>query len=154
MTMRRPYQITGFVLLFFAIFVAVESLNLRYYTTLGPGPGFFPFWLSLVLAGLAAGMLVQASFGAPEQAPADFFANRPGYLRMGSVILALVLITALLERLGFCLTMLGMYLFLLFALGRQNWILTTIISLGGSFGVYYVFVHYLQVPLPAGLLSL
>jgi len=154
MTMRRPYQITGFVLLLFAVFVAVESLNLRYYTTLGPGPGFFPFWLSLILGGLAIGMLIQASFGTQERAASDFFATRLGYFRMGAVVLALILITALLERLGFCLTMLAMYLFLLFALGRQNWILTTLVSVGGSFGVYYVFVHYLQVPLPAGLFGL
>jgi len=154
MTMRRPYQITGVLLLAFAVFVAVESLDLRYYTTLGPGPGFFPFWLALILGGLAIGMLIQGSFGAAEPAPADFFASRTGYLRMGAVALALVAITALLERLGFCLTMLGMYLFLLYALGRQNLILTALVSLGGSFGVYYVFVHWLQVPLPAGLFGL
>jgi putative tricarboxylic transport membrane protein len=154
MVMRRSYQITGAVLLLFAVFVAVESLNLRYYTSLGPGPGFFPFWLAIVLGGLAVGMLLQATLGRPERAPADFFASRRGYLRMGAVVLALVVTTALLERLGFCLTMFTVYLFLLYALGRQNLILTALVSLGGSFGVYYLFVRWLQVPLPSGLFGL
>ena len=41
MSMRRPYQITATVLLLVAAFIAFESLQLRYYSTLGPGPGFF-----------------------------------------------------------------------------------------------------------------
>jgi hypothetical protein len=154
MTMRRAYQITGTVLLLLAAFVADESLKLRYYTPLGPGPGFFPFWLAVILGALAVGMLLQATLGHAEPMPADFFASRTGYLKMGAVVLALVGTTALLEPLGFCLTMLAVYLFLLYTLGRQNLILTALVSLGGSFGVYYLFVRWLQVPLPTGLFGL
>ena len=154
MTMRRPYLITGTVLLLLAVFIAVESLKLRYYTALGPGPGFFPFWLSLVLAGLAIGMLLQAGVGKPEPRPDDFYAKGTGYLKAGAVVLGLVVTALLLERVGFCLTMLAVYLFLLYSLGRQNWIVTAVVSLAGSVGVYYAFVHWLQVPLPAGLFGL
>ena len=154
MTMRRAYQITGTVLLLLAAFVAVESLKLRYYTSLGPGPGFFPFWLAVILGALAVGMLLQATLGHAEPMPADFFARRTGYLKMGAVVLALVGTTVLLEPLGFCLTMLAVYLFLLYTLGRQNLILTALVSLGGSFGVYYLFVRWLQVALPTGLFGL
>ena len=49
MSMRRPYQIAGTIFLFFAAFIAYESLKLRYYTPLGPGPGFFSFWLGVLL---------------------------------------------------------------------------------------------------------
>jgi hypothetical protein len=62
--------------------------------------------------------------------------------------------TVFLERLGFCLTMLAVYLFLLRALGRQGLIVTALVALAGSFGVYYLFVHWLQVPLPTGILGL
>jgi putative tricarboxylic transport membrane protein len=154
MTMRWPYLITGTVFLLLAAFVAVESLNLRYYTTLGPGPGFFPFWLSVILAGLSIGMLLQAGFRRSEPMPADFFANVPGYLKMGAVVLGLIVTTALLEPVGYCLTMLAVYSFLLWALGRHNLIFMILVALFGSFGVYYIFVHWLQVPLPTGLLGL
>ncbi len=154
MTMRRAYQITGAVLLLFAGFVAAESLNLRYYTSLGPGPGFFPFWLAVVLGALAVAMLLQATLGQPEPMPSDFFSSRSGYMKMGAVALSLVGTALVLERLGFCLTMLAVYLFLLCALGRRGLVVTLLVALFGSFGVYYLFVRWLQVPLPPGVFGL
>lgn len=152
--MKRPYQITSAVLILAAAFLARESLRLRYYTSLGPGPGFFPLWLSVLVAALGAAMFWLATFAAPEARPADFYADRRGYLRIGAVVGALVTVIALLEPLGFRLAMLGFYLFILTALGRQHWALTGGIALAGSFGVYYVFVHWLAVPLPIGFLGI
>jgi putative tricarboxylic transport membrane protein len=153
MTMRRPYQITGILFLLLAAFVAYEAVQLRYYTPLGPGPGFFSFWLALIFGGLAVVMLVQATVGRPEPMPEDFFTHRLGYLRMGAVVLALVVTIYALEPLGFALTMFGVCTFLLIALGRQHWAVTLLIALASSFGAYYVFDHWLKVPLPRGLLG-
>jgi putative tricarboxylic transport membrane protein len=148
--MRRPYQIAGAILLCLAAFVAVEAMALKYYTSLGPGPGFFSFWLALLLGALALTMILQASLGTPEPRPADFFADRIGYLRMGAVVLASVGATALLDVLGFRLTMFAVYVFLLCALGRQGFLLTLGIALAGSVGVFHVFDRWLRVPLPTG----
>lgn len=154
MTMRRPYQITGTVFLLFSAFIAYESLQLRYYTPLGPGPGFFSFWLSLIFGGLAIIMIVQASIGQAEPMPDDFFSDRIGYLRIGAVVLALVFTVALFDFLGFRVTMLIVYVFLLVALGRQGILVTAIVSLAGSFGVFHVFDQWLKVPLPRGVFGL
>ena len=151
--MGRLYRITGVVLLLLAGFVAVESLRFRYDTSLGPGPGFFPFWLAVLLGALAIVMLFQAGLGRLEPMPSDFFASRGGYLRMGAVVVAMVATTLLLEPVGFCLTMLAVYLFLLLTLGRQRAIVMALVALGGSFGVYHLFVRWLKVPLPRGLLG-
>jgi putative tricarboxylic transport membrane protein len=148
---KRLYQITSVVAMLLAMLVAWESLRLRYYTPLGPGPGFFPLWLSILLAILAAAMFCQVTFGRPEPMPADFYADRSGYLQIGAVVAAVVGVILLMEPLGFCLVMLGFYLFLLTILGRQHWLLTGIIALAGSFGVYLVFVKWLATPLPVGL---
>ena len=152
--MTRPYQITSAVLILAAGFLARESLRLRYYTPLGPGPGFFPLWLSVLMAILGAAMFWRATFSAPEGMPADFYADRRGYLRMAAVVGALAGIVMLLEPLGFRLAMLAFYLFVLTALGRGHWLTAGIIALTGSFGVYYVFVHWLAVPLPIGFLGI
>ena len=149
--MRRPYQIAGAVVLCIAAFVARESLDLRYYTPLGPGPGFFPLWLSILLAILAIAMFWQATFGKADAMPDDFFADRKGYLRMGAVVAALVGVIALMEPIGYCLVMLGFYVYLLSALGRQHPVVTVLVALAGSLGVYYAFVHWLGVSLPIGL---
>jgi putative tricarboxylic transport membrane protein len=151
--MRRPYQITSIVLLGMAAFLAREALKLRYYSPLGPGPGFFPVWLAVLLVVLAAAMLWQATFRTPEAMPDDFFPDRSGYLRIAAVLGALVWVIVLMDSLGFCLVMLAFHAFLLVVLGRQHPVVTGIIALAGSFGVYYVFVHWLGVPLPMGVVS-
>ena len=101
-------------------------------------------------AGQQAG---QATFGRTEAMPDDFFADRRGYLRIGAVLAALVWVIAVMDSLGFCLTMLAFYVVLLQVLGRQHPVVTAAIGLAGSFGVYYVFVHWLAVSLPAGMLA-
>ena len=70
---------------------------------------------------------------------------------MGAVALSLLATALLLERIGFRLTMFAVYLFLLRVPGQA--------ALGhqppgrpvGSFGVYFVFVRWLNVPLPTGV---
>lgn len=151
--MKRSYQITALVLVGFATFVARESLRLRFYTPLGPGPGFFPFFLALILGALGVVMGLQATFGRAEPTPADFFASRAGYLKMASVMVTIGAIAGLLEPLGFRLTMLGATLYILWAFGRPSVFVTAIVSLAGSFGVFHMFVRWLSVPLPVGVLG-
>jgi putative tricarboxylic transport membrane protein len=151
---KRPHQITATILLLFSAFLIYESFRLRYYTSLGPGPGFFPLWVSILVGVLAGVMLYQATFGQSEPMPADFFADKVGYLRIAAVLLALSATVALLEPLGFRLTMLGFLLFLLMALGRVNPYVTVLVALLGSFGTYYVFWGWLRIPLPVGIFGL
>jgi putative tricarboxylic transport membrane protein len=150
MSMHRTYQITGVVFLLLAAFVAWESLELKFYTYMGPGPGFFPFWLSMALGLLAVLMIIQATFRESEPVPEGFFASRAGYLRAGAIVTALIITTALLDVAGFPLTMLVTILFLLFALGRPSLIATLLVSAAGSFGCFYLFDRWLKVPLPTG----
>ena len=153
--MSRPYQITSIVFLVGSVFIAIESWwDLQFYTRLGPGPGFFPFWLSIIFAILSAFMFYNATFRRSDPMPADFFPTRIGYLRIGAIILTLIGTILLLEPLGFRLTMLLFYLFLLYALGRQKIIVTALVALAGSFGVFYVFVKMLKIPLPVGLFGI
>jgi len=152
--MKRPYQVTAVVFMLFAAFMARESLELKFYTSLGPGPGFFPFWLSLIFGALSATMFYHATWGKSDPMPADFFPQKIGYIRMGAIVLALIGVILLLNHLGFRITMLAFYLFLLFALGRVNLIATVAVALAGSFGVYHVFVEWLKVPLPVGMFGI
>jgi putative tricarboxylic transport membrane protein len=148
--MRRTDQITGVLLLLLAIAFGVGAQQLRYYTSLGPGPGFFPSWLSALLAGLAVLMVLQATFGRSEPAAEPFLANRAGYLRMAAVVLALLATIVLMDWLGFRLTLLLVLVFLLVSLGRHGPVVIAIIALAGSFGAYHVFVAWLHVALPRG----
>ncbi len=152
-SMRRPHQIAGLVLLLLGGFVIWEALGLRYYTRLGPGPGFFSLWLGGILSALALVMIVRATFAAPEPIAPGFFTDRQGYLSIGAIVLCLIVAATLMRSLGYCLTLSAILLFLLRVLGRTAWKPAIAAALLGGFGVYYVFVHWLGVPLPAGILA-
>lgn len=152
--MERPYQITAAMCLLFAAFVAHGAFKLKLYTPMGPGPGFFPFWLSLAFGLLAVVLFWQARFGRPEPMPADFFATRTGYVRIAAILVALIGTVVLLNPLGFRLTSLLFYFFLLNVLSRHSLVVSTAVALAGSFGVYHVFANLLMIPLPIGFLGI
>ncbi len=152
--MKRSYQITAAVCILFAASVAHESIKLKLYTSMGPGPGFFPLWLSISFGILAVVMFCQATFGRSEPMPADFFATRTGYLRIAAILVSLIGTVALLNPVGFRLTSLAFYFFLLNVLGRHSLIVSGLVALAGSFGVYHVFATFLRIPLPIGILGI
>lgn len=148
-SLRRPHQIGGAVLLGVGLFVIWQALSLRYYTSLGPGPGFFSFWLGVMLSLLSVGMIATATWRPPEPLSQPMFTDKRGYLGIAAVIAALLVAWLLLRPLGYSLTMLAI-MFTMLRIGGASWRLTVLGSLIGSFGIYYLFVHWLRVPLPAG----
>lgn len=151
--MKRPYQITASILFILSTLITYESLQLRYYTPLGPGPGFFPFYLSLCLAVLALVMFYQATFKKSDPRPDNFIESRLGYLRALGICVAWIWAAGMLERLGYRLTMLAFFPFLLLALGRVRWYMIVLITLLGSIVTFYVFTLQLNAPLPVGPLD-
>ena len=146
--MQRLYQAlsTGFFLV--ALYAMRESMLLDYYTPLGPGPGFFPFWLGLFMAMLSAVWFLQASRRKDEGPTESLFPRGTGLLKVISVPVAVALFPALGEHLGFRLTMLIFLLFMLSVVGRQKLPITIAFSLAGSFGSYYLFHDLLGLFLP------
>ena len=151
--MRRVCQVAGLCFFALALFVVWKSLSMKYYSSFGPGPGFFPFWLGTLLAALSVAWVAQITFRTAEPMKEGFIPSRAGKLSIVAVLLALVLVTWLMEIIGFRLTMLGFQLFLLVVLGRQNKVAAVLIALAGSFGVFYVFEHWLSIRLPCATLD-
>lgn len=147
--MRRVYQAAALAFLVVASYVMFEARRYEYYLPLGPGPGFFPFWIGAILAVLSLGWLGQVSLRPVQPKPIDFVPDRSGKARVLGVFLALCLFVAFVDRMGYSLTMFLFSLGLLVGIGRRNVVLSLLISLVGSFGLYYVFMYWLQVPLPA-----
>jgi putative tricarboxylic transport membrane protein len=129
----------------------VTSLDYSLTDALGPGPGFFPFWLSLIGAVLTVAMLIE---DARSQDVTSILPNRQALLQGGAILAALTVAAALLEPLGFRLTMLLFIAGLLLALGARSPSAILLTAAAGSFGVFHVFYYWLKVPLPIGALGL
>lgn len=154
--MKRAYQITAVLCIVFSALVAQEAMNLRLTTRLGPGPGFFPFWLAVAFGLLAVLMLIRSELLAPESSAEDTPQQdrRSGQIRIGLALAVLLITARFIDTLGFCLTMFGFCLALIIIIGERRWHVIFPSAILGSFGVYFIFVHYLGVSLPAGLLSI
>ena len=146
--MTRVHQAAILIIIAFSIWVVVEAVQLTYYTELGPGPGFFPFWLALFLGGLAAIWFVQLWLRPLQGRGREFVPSRAGLIRIAALILSVAVFGLLVEKIGFAVLMFAFLLFLLVALGRQSVFVTLAVSIFGSFGVYFVFSSWLKVHLP------
>ena len=119
---------------------------------LGPGAGFFPFWLGLLGVVLGISLLVQ-NFRNKTKAVV-LLPRGEGARRAGSLLAGLAAATLLLEPLGFRLAMLVFTAGLLVALGVRRPVTIAVFALASSFGLFHVFYYWLQVPLPIGMLGL
>lgn len=147
--MRRVYQIAALLFLAFSVYLMLASRTLEYYVDLGPGPGFFPFWLGVLMAVLSIIWFVQSSRGPAGPLEPGFIPGRQGVIRIVCIVLAMALFGIVVDYLGFRLTMLAFMVFLLTALGRQKPLVTATMAIVASFGVYYAFTQGLDVQLPA-----
>ncbi len=154
--MRQGRLIATGAMLAFCLFALWQSLLLSLTDRLGPGPGFFPFWLALIGAVLAVALLF-TTFREPKvvaDPEARILPYGPGGLRWLAVLGLLAAVTVGMEFIGFRLAMLIFNAALVIALGERRWWVIAVFSVVGSFGVYYVFTTWLDVLLPTGSLGI
>ena len=152
--MKRGWQAATVVLLLIFAYFVFESLKLSLRDALGPGAGFFPFWLGAIAAVLALVLLVQLHRSREDIGGGTLVFDRRGVRGVALVLAGLIAATALLELAGFRISMLVLLVYLLAVLGVRNWIAIAVFAVAGSFGVYHVFYDLLKVPLPAGIFGL
>lgn len=147
---------TAVVMLVVSILMAIRSASLGYWASLGPGPGFFPLCLALILGSLSiAWGLRQWREGQIATEPADRAADegeaeQPNNIKkIAAIVGSLVVLGLVLEVLGFQLSMLLFLIFHLRILGHRRWFLTIILSIAGSFGLFILFTKVLAIFLPA-----
>jgi putative tricarboxylic transport membrane protein len=124
------------------VYVVVTSLDLGLWTSLGPGPGLFPFAMGALLVLLPVVWFFQERHEATETGdPVD-------RSLVIAVVVSLLILATVMNIIGF---QVSMFLFLLYHLrirSRRTWASSLIISLAGSVGVYYAFNYGLNVALP------
>jgi putative tricarboxylic transport membrane protein len=122
--------------------------------TIGPGAGFFPFWLAVLGVALCLALLAQSWRGRTiGEGSLPLLPRGEGGKRAAVLLGGLVVGALLLQPLGFRLAMLLFTAGLLLALGVRRPVTIAIFALLSSFGLYHVFYQWLKVPLPTGVLG-
>ena len=149
--MRTADRVIAALLLAFAVaFSAGAIKSYQWWGPGGPGPAFMPFWLGLVMAGLALGLLIR-SVKQRDPGPA-WLPRGQGLADILVVLGATIAFVALLDFLGMVIGT-AIYLAVLVRyLGKHAWWVTFAVALGAAAFNWLVFVHWLRVPFPEGKL--
>jgi putative tricarboxylic transport membrane protein len=144
-------RLSGALLLLVAVGVGYESSKLPLGQLSLPGPGFQPFWTSVVLGILSLALIVEASVHR-SKAGQTLWPLPAAVGKAIAVMAALVGYALVLDRVGY-LVATSLLLALLLVLGRQRWPIVAGVALVSALASYWVFAVWLQVPLPGGLLG-
>ncbi len=146
--------------------LALQGLSLRYWSPLGPGPGFFPVWIGSLLSLACVAMGVQLWRGRsapdphrqesarPDGLAAVFMEDRESTRRWLAVLASMALLWCGLYVLGFRLAILLFVLFVPPLLEPQSWRWRLALAVGFGLVVPWVFERHLQVDLPQPLFPL
>jgi putative tricarboxylic transport membrane protein len=149
MTRDTPGLIAAACLAAFGIYVIYGASNLAYVAEVGPGPGFFPFWIGLGLVCFAS-LQIFSSLSAPRLPSQHRYQNWQDGGRALTAWLALAVSIALFRWIGFALCFVLLTIFLLAVLDRRSALLACGIGLGLAMIFHLVFVIALGISLPIG----
>lgn len=148
--MRYAHLAAGFAVLLLGIGTIVAAwLTLPYGGEFGPGPGFLPLWLGILLT-LSALPVIWGDLRRRDRSAPLF---RPETAKCLQVLLLIVAVFLLLPVFGFSVGLAlitggGMRL-----MGKHGWVSCLGTVAGTAVCIHLLFGRWLGIPLPAGLIG-
>ncbi|HSB68656.1 MAG TPA: tripartite tricarboxylate transporter TctB family protein [Candidatus Methylomirabilis sp.] len=153
--MKRVNQLFGCILLTFFMFMGYTAhTTLPYWTEgsfIGPGSGFFPFWISAILVVLTLYWLIQVTIRPGEEMPADFIPSLREGLLVLLVFADLILFVVILDYVGFPVAMFVFLMIMVVTLGGRrlrDMIYSAMFSAAITAFFVIVFGRWLEVAFP------
>ena len=141
--------IGGVAVLVLGVATIFFSRQLPYHSNYGPGPGFLPLWIGVVLVLCSLVVTVQ-ELRVPNKGE-TFFQPRT---RMAVKVLVVIALTFLLfPLLGFSV---GFGLFIcatMRLMGSHRWATCVVAAIATTVCIHFLFGHWLDIPLPTGLVG-
>jgi hypothetical protein len=134
----------GVVIFFGSILLLKVSSRYAYSSDIGPGPGFFPMWLSGLLLVLSLFYIFASLKG--KNPSEESWPGKTSLLKLVWILICMILFVVLAPILGFVASS-SVVLFLLF-LRSYRWYLNLALSVGISLIIFWIFYHALGVLLP------
>ena len=124
-------------------YIVVQASRWEYLGADGPGPGFFPLWYGIAMAGLSL-VLVVSSVRAPNAERIDW----SGAGRAFATWAALAVSVALLKVAGFFACFAALTFFIVAVMYRKPLVVAATVAIAAAAAFYLVFALALGVKLP------
>lgn len=144
MSKNRSGIWAGAVIFLLALFAFVLSLSYSYSGALGPGPGFFPTWLSGILMALSIWYIYESVKG--KNASSESWPTGRSLKHILFIIISLVLFIILFTCFGFLIA--GFIFLAILFYKEYRWYTTILMSGGITVFIYWLFNSILKVYLP------
>lgn len=120
------------------------------WTTDGPGSGYFPFYIGLIMCISGAGIFYQALFSKTAQRNTEVFVDRVQLRRVLSVLVPAAVYVLAVQFIGlYVASAIYIALFMVF-LGHFSWLKSIFIALGVNVLFFMMFEVWFKVPLFKG----
>ena len=150
--MKKAEMMTGVFLLVLSGLVIWESSKMPPSASFGPGAGFLPFWLGILLAVLATILFVSAwRRQAQEQDSKPVFPGKQALFAITLVLAGLAGYIVLIEVLGYLLDTFLFVVFLVKVVEREKWPLTLKLAVATTAGLFIIFQVLLKITLPSNM---
>src|SRR5262245_53390733 len=137
--MRRGEVVMSTAFMVLGAYAIIASLQMRYYVDGGPGPGFLPLWLGVVIIICAAFVLARAIMKPAGELVGRFLPDRLSLHRSVGTLAAIGFFAYFVNWLGFTLAMFMVILALTGVVTRTGWKTAIVAAFVGSIGGYYFF---------------
>ncbi len=154
--MKRDEIVVGVVIFFFGATTVLLSLKMPIGKFRMAGTGMFPLSLGILLMILSGVFVLRLFFkGKEEQAKKeDSFESSESPMPLILFLGTMALVTLFFNRLGYPLTSFLLVFCLLRILGIRRWGLNILISGVAAVGSYFLFVKWLDIPMPKGWIGI
>ncbi len=145
--MKRGERIAAAILIFVGIAAAAIAYNLGFGDLHHPGPGFFPFWLSVILA-LVSFIYFVSRIGADSHAARLW--DKRAWVRPSLAALVMLFYSLAMGWIGFFPATFLLFLAWLILIEKEALLTVSLVSVLGTASIYFIFNVFLKVPLPKG----
>ena len=150
----RAIHIAAILFSIFGLAVVVESRKLTYWSEYGPGPGFFPFGLGILILIFSLFILIEEVRKKDKvEAAAPFYSgwNRDRKPLLAIAAYAFLMITV--DIAGFYVSGSLFIVFLTKVVERKPWWIVLLVTAAAMLFFYLVFAFFLGVQLPKGFFA-
>ena len=148
---------SGSFLLLLGFYLAFRSMQLSVWSRFGPDEGFIPLLVAFIIIGICLVIIIKSLSLTRERKREETSEKQKkeigSLFKVSLYVVLIMLYGVLLEKVGFLITS-ALFLFIMLKyVEKLSWRMTTFVGLASIITSYLLFVYFLGVLLPRGLIK-